>query len=70
MRILDAARERFGLAPDKMHVNIGTYGNTVGASVPLILDDLAKAGRLKPGQKVMFLAFGAGLTWASSLWQT
>lgn len=70
MRILEAARERFGLAPDKMHVNIGTYGNTVGASVPLILDDLAKAGRLKPGQKVMFLAFGAGLTWASSLWQT
>jgi 3-oxoacyl-[acyl-carrier-protein] synthase-3 len=69
LRILDAARERFGLGPEKLHVNISKYGNTVGASVPLVLDDLAKAGRIKPGQKVMFLAFGAGLTWGSSLWQ-
>jgi 3-oxoacyl-[acyl-carrier-protein] synthase-3 len=69
LRILDAARERFGLGSEKLHVNISKYGNTVGASVPLVLDDLAKAGRLKPGQKVMFLAFGAGLTWGSSLWQ-
>ncbi|MBK7406202.1 MAG: ketoacyl-ACP synthase III [Phycisphaerales bacterium] len=68
-RILGAARERFGLPEEKLHVNIASYGNTVGASVPLILDQQARAGRVKPGQKVMFLAFGAGLTWASSLWQ-
>lgn len=69
MRILDAARERFGLPPEKLHVNIATFGNTVGASVPLVLDELAQAGRIHEGQKVMFLAFGAGLTWGSSLWQ-
>lgn len=68
-RILGAARDRFGLPEEKMHVNIGSYGNTVGASVPLILDQQTRAGRVRPGQKVMFLAFGAGLTWASSLWQ-
>jgi 3-oxoacyl-[acyl-carrier-protein] synthase-3 len=68
-RILAAARDRFGLPEEKMHVNIGSYGNTVGASVPLILDQQTRAGRIFPGQKVMFLAFGAGLTWASSLWQ-
>lgn len=68
-RILAAARERFGLPEEKLHVNIGSYGNTVGASVPLILDQQTRAGRVRPGQKVMFLAFGAGLTWASSLWQ-
>lgn len=68
-RILDSARERFGLAPEKLHVNINRFGNTVGASVPLVFDELRKAGRVKPGQRVMFLAFGAGLTWGSSLWQ-
>ncbi len=68
-RILAAARERFGLPEEKMHINIGSFGNTVGASVPLILDQQTRAGKIRPGQRVMFLAFGAGLTWASSLWQ-
>ncbi len=68
-RILEAARERFGLPPEKLHVNIDRYGNTVAASVPLVFDEIRKAGRVKDGQKVMFLAFGAGLTWGSSLWQ-
>ncbi len=68
-RILNAARERFGLAEHKLHVNIDRVGNTVSASVPLCLDELMKAGRIKPGMKVMFVAFGAGLTWGSSLWQ-
>jgi 3-oxoacyl-[acyl-carrier-protein] synthase-3 len=68
-RILHAARDRFGLTEDKLYVNIDRVGNTVAASVPLCLDELIKAGRIKPGQKVMFVAFGAGLTWSSSLWQ-
>ena len=68
-RILAAARERFSIPEDKFCINIETYGNTVGASVPLILDQQTRAGRVKPGDRVMFLAFGAGLTWASSLWQ-
>lgn len=68
-RILQAARERFGLAEDKLYVNIDRYGNTVGASVPLCLHELRQAGRVKAGMKVMFVAFGGGLTWGSSLWQ-
>lgn len=68
-RILEAARERFGLPPEKLHVNIDRFGNTVAASVPLVFDEICKAGRVREGQKVMFLAFGAGLTWGSSLWQ-
>ncbi|MBI3177068.1 MAG: flippase-like domain-containing protein, partial [Chloroflexi bacterium] len=43
---------------EKMLTNIAKYGNTVAASVPLILDELATTGRLHEGQKVMFLAFG------------
>ncbi len=69
MRILTAARERYGLSEDKLYVNIDRVGNTVAASVPICLDELRRSGRVKEGQKVMFLAFGAGLTWASSLWQ-
>ncbi|MBS0188236.1 MAG: ketoacyl-ACP synthase III [Planctomycetes bacterium] len=68
-RILTAARERFGLAEDKLYVNIDRFGNTVGASVPLCLDELRKSGRIRDGHKVMFVAFGGGLTWGSSLWQ-
>jgi 3-oxoacyl-[acyl-carrier-protein] synthase-3 len=68
-RILHAARERFGLSADRLYVNIDRYGNTLAASVPLCLDELVRAGRVKPGQRVMFVAFGAGLTWGSSLWQ-
>ncbi len=68
-RILDAARNRFGLAEEKFHINIQRYANTVAASVPLVLNDLVTADRVKPGQRVMFVGFGGGLTWGTSLWQ-
>ncbi len=68
-RILDSARDRFGIPQEKLLINIQKYGNTVAASAPLVFDELAQSGRIKPGQKIMFLAFGAGLTWGSSLWQ-
>lgn len=68
-RILEASRERFGLEQGKLHVNIDRYGNTVAASIPLVFQDLVDAGKILPGQRVMFLGFGGGLTWGSSLWQ-
>ncbi len=68
-RILVAARERFGIPEERLYMNIERVGNTVGASVPLCLDDLVRAGRIQEGMRVMFLGFGGGLTWGSSLWQ-
>jgi 3-oxoacyl-[acyl-carrier-protein] synthase-3 len=68
-RILDSARDRFGIPEEKLLMNIHKFGNTVAASAPLVFEELRQAGRIKPGQKIMFLAFGAGLTWGSSLWQ-
>jgi 3-oxoacyl-[acyl-carrier-protein] synthase-3 len=68
-RILDAARDRFGIPEEKLLKNIHKYGNTVAASAPLVFAELAESGQIKPGQRIMFLAFGAGLTWGSSLWQ-
>lgn len=69
LRILKAARDKFGIPEEKLYVNINRYGNTSAASVPLCLHELRDAGRIKEGQLVMFVAFGGGMTWASSLWQ-
>ena len=69
VRIIESAREKMGLPPEKMYVNIDRYGNTSAASVPICLHELSAAGRIKPGDAVLFIALGAGLTWASSLWR-
>ncbi len=68
-RILEAAREKFGIPEEKLYVNIDRIGNSSAGSVPLCLDELVKAGRIKEGQKIMMVAFGAGVTWGSCLWQ-
>ena len=68
-RILEAARKRFGLSEEKLRINIHKYGNTVAASCPLVYNELCTDGSIKPGQRIMFIAFGAGLTWGASLWQ-
>ena len=67
MRILDAVRERLGLPADKVPINIDRYGNTSSASIPITLDELVRAGRLKPGDAVGFCAFGGGATWGASV---
>lgn len=69
LRILDAARERFGIPHEKMYVNIDRVGNTSAGSVPLCFDEMRSKGMIREGQLVMFVGFGAGLTWASSLWR-
>lgn len=68
-RILEAARDRYNLPAEKFRVNISQYGNTVAASIPLVYNELFNEGLLLPDQKIMFLGFGAGLTWGASLWQ-
>lgn len=68
-RILTAARERFGLPESKLRINIDRLGNTVAGSCPIVFDELKRESLVQPGQKVMFIAFGAGLTWGASLWQ-
>lgn len=69
VRIIDAAKEKIGLSDDKVYVNIDRYGNSSAGSVGLCFDQLWKAGRVKRGDHVMFVAFGGGLTWASSVWK-
>lgn len=66
-RIIDAIGKRLGLGDDKVYVNLDRYGNTSAASIPLALDEANRAGRISPGDIVLFDAFGGGLTWGSAL---
>ena len=67
LRIIEAVRERLGVAEDRMYVNIDRYGNTSSASIPIALDELVRSGRLTPGQAVGFAAFGGGATWGGGV---
>jgi 3-oxoacyl-[acyl-carrier-protein] synthase-3 len=64
-RIIEAAIGKLGLPREKFFINIARYGNTSAASVPIALDEARRQGRLRPGDHVIMVAFGAGLTWAS-----
>ena len=66
-RIIDAALESTGFPPDKVMVNLDKYGNTSAASVPIALDEALRTGRCKPGDTVLLVAFGGGLTWSSAI---
>lgn len=68
-RIIGSAREKLAFDEDKIYLNLDRYGNTSAASVGLCLHELNEAGRLERGDKVIFVALGGGLTWASSVWQ-
>ena len=65
-RIIDSATEKLGFQKDKVFLNIEKYGNTSAASVPIALDEARKSGRCGPGDWVIMVAFGAGLTWAAA----
>lgn len=68
-RILDLIQKRMDLPPGKLVINIDRYGNTSAASVPLCLNEKRKAGELKEGDLVLFVAMGAGMCWTTSLWR-
>ncbi len=66
-RILYQVAEDLGIAPEKVAINIDRVGNTLAASVPLLLADMAFDGRLRPGQRILIGAFGAGLSWGATV---
>ncbi|MFA5553204.1 MAG: beta-ketoacyl-ACP synthase III [Phycisphaerae bacterium] len=68
-RIIESAAKRLGLPEDKYFVNIQEYGNTSAASLPIAFDDCRKQGKIKKGDIVILVAFGAGLTWGANIIQ-
>jgi 3-oxoacyl-[acyl-carrier-protein] synthase-3 len=67
LRIIEAAMERAGVPLEKVAIDIDRYGNTSAASVPIALDGAVRAGRVKRGDLICLVAFGAGLAWGSAL---
>lgn len=66
-RILYEVASNLGIPTSRIALNIHRTGNTLTASIPLLLADLAASGALKPKQRVLLSAFGAGLSWGSTI---
>lgn len=66
-RIIEALAQRLEIGMDKFKINLDRYGNTSAASVPIALDEAFRNGRIHPGDNILMVAFGGGLTWASAL---
>lgn len=66
-RIVEAAARRLKQPLEKFPMNMERYGNTSGASVPLLLDELNREGKLNRGDKLVLAGFGGGLTWGAVL---
>jgi 3-oxoacyl-[acyl-carrier-protein] synthase-3 len=69
LRIIEATAKRLEVPPEKMFCNIHKYGNTSSASVPLAMDEALAEGRIKEGDLILTVVFGAGLTWGACLFR-
>ncbi len=66
-RIVEAVAKRLSEPMEKFPMNLEEYGNTSSASIPILLDEMNRQGRLRAGQKLVLAGFGAGLTWGASI---
>ncbi len=69
LRIIESGAKAIDIPLSKVVLTVDKFGNTAAASVPIALDEAAKAGRLKPGYLVCFTAYGAGLSWITALFR-
>lgn len=67
LRIIEAVGHRLGVPREKVYVNVDKYGNTSAATVIIALDEAMREGSAKPGDLILLVTFGAGLTWGSTL---
>jgi 3-oxoacyl-[acyl-carrier-protein] synthase III len=67
IRIIEAITDRLKIPAEKVFINVDRYGNTSAAAVAIALDEANRSGRLKPGDYILMVVFGGGLTWASSV---
>jgi 3-oxoacyl-[acyl-carrier-protein] synthase-3 len=66
-RILDAVADRFDVPHSRVLSNLAHYGNTSAATIPLMLDEAVRDGRVRPGHLLASSGFGAGLSWGAAL---
>ena len=66
-RIIDAVGERLGATAEQLFINLDRYGNTSAASVAIALDEAVSSGKVKRGDLILLVVFGAGLTWGAAV---
>ncbi len=66
-RIVEAVAKRLGEPLEKFPMNLQEYGNTSSASIPILLDEQNRSGKLKKGDRIVLAGFGAGLSWGASI---
>ena len=66
--MLDHLRERIHLDEKQVPLALQEYGNTVSSTIPILMQDLRTAGRLRPGTRTLMIGFGVGLSWAGCTW--
>lgn len=66
-RIISAVGKALGFNEDQTVITVHKYGNTSAASIPMAMNDAYEQGKIKAGDKILFDAFGGGLTWGSAL---
>jgi 3-oxoacyl-[acyl-carrier-protein] synthase III len=69
LRIIQAGARALGVDESRVFINLEKYGNTSSASVPLALCEAAEGGRIRPGDHIVLIGFGAGLAWAAAVVQ-
>ncbi|HEX2997311.1 MAG TPA: beta-ketoacyl-ACP synthase III [Anaerolineales bacterium] len=65
IRIIESAARGLKLPMDRFIVNVERYGNTSTASIPIAMVEALEMGKIKPGEKIVMVGFGAGLTWGA-----
>jgi len=65
--MLDALVKKLGVAPEKVPYFFEHVGNTVSSTIPLVLEELARTGKLQSGTSIALLGFGVGLSWAGAI---
>lgn len=67
IRIIDAALDDLQIDRDKVIINLDRYGNTAAGSMPLVLDEAYREGRIRKGDKILLSGFGGGFTWGTAV---
>ncbi len=67
LRIIQAIAEKLEIGMDRVMINLDRYGNTTAATIPIALEEALRTGRIRQGDLVLLVAFGAGLTWGATV---
>lgn len=65
LRISEMVQKKLALSDAQVYNNIERFGNTTAATIPILLDECVRSGRVKPGDMIVMTAFGAGFSWGS-----